>query len=185
MSIVTLAEARQALNYDADDVSDDAELQLYVDAITGTVENYKNEVIELVTITEEHELEGLPVFYLRHVPVVQLMSITPLDELSFAPPVTQLHVTSDFGRVRVLASGYPPYGLCSIGIQAGYSTVPPRYKRGALVILQHVWETQRGASITMTGLVGAEELRERGTPTTFSIPRKALEWLGPPRQVAG
>lgn len=184
MSIVTLAEARQALNYDDDDVSDDVELQAYVDAITGAVEDYKNEVIEVTTLTDELDLPGWRSFYVNSIPVVALQAIIALDAWSFVPAITDLHVNTKTGRVRVQPSGFPPRGAVAITYQAGYSVVPPRYKRGALVILQHVWETQRGASLAALGVVGSEE-SPRGTATTFSIPRKALEWLGPPRMVAG
>jgi hypothetical protein len=183
VSIITLDEARQALNYDPDDISDDAELQLYVDAITGVVEDYKAETIEPTFVTEELELPGLRKFYLSTGPVISLSAITALDAWSFVPDVSTLHVTKETGRVRVGPSGFPPRGFVAITYQAGYSPIPLRYKRGALVILQHVWETQRGTSLTATlGIVGPEE---RGATSTFSIPRKALEWLGPPRQVAG
>jgi hypothetical protein len=80
--------------------------------------------------------------------------------------------------------GIPVTGLVEATSIAGYQQVPGRYRRGALVMLQHVWETQRGPSAGqgMGGVIGPEEhFRQPGE--FFTIPAKCKEWLGPPRPV--
>jgi hypothetical protein len=52
-----------------------------------------------------------------------------------------------------------------------------------LVTLQHNWETRRGVGSRPTGVVGPEEHYD--PRFSYSIPRKALEWLGAPRPVVG
>jgi hypothetical protein len=79
-------------------------------------------------------------------------------------------------------AGGPLTGEIVATYTAGRNPVPYKYKQGALVILQHAWESQRGQGTVMSGVIGAEELR-REPGTWFTIPNKALEWLGPPRPV--
>jgi hypothetical protein len=90
--------------------------------------------------------------------------------------VADLHV-SKIGRVRVL-SGPRVAGIVEVTYSAGYEDPPEKYKRGALIILQHVWETQRGPGGVYGGVVGPEE--GRNLHYGWTIPRKALEWLGSP-----
>lgn len=176
MSIVTLDQAKSQLGITGAD--DDAELQGYVDAITGVVEEHLHEVVERRTVVDELELCGSRSFRLWSAPVISLTSVASLDGAT-TWDVTALHAASS-GVVRVL-SGFGPSGWVRVTYEAGYATVPDRYVRGALVILQHVWETQRGTMGAPVGVVGHEEVYD--PRYSFSIPRKALEWLGPPRPV--
>lgn len=181
MSIVTLAEAKKQLRIDPSDTSDDDELQNYVDAITGVVEEYKHEVIEQRQVKEDLELCGRRRFRLWNVPVISLVSVATVDG-STTWDVANMRPDTSTGLVRVL-SGPPVSGLVEVAYMAGYATVPDRYKRGALVILQHTWETQRGKGGPVRGgVIGPEEVHPR---FFYSIPRKALEWLGAPRPVVG
>jgi hypothetical protein len=70
-------------------------------------------------------------------------------------------------------------GLVDVTYQAGYAAIPERYKQGALIILQHVWETQRGVGNVRAGVVGPEDTYDRRQE--FTIPKRAIEWLGPAR----
>ncbi|MGW4876543.1 head-tail connector protein [Streptomyces sp. NPDC004262] len=181
MSIVTLAEAKKQLRIAEDDTSDDDELQGYVDAITGVVEDHKKEIIEPREIREDLDLCGRRRFRLWKVPVISLVSIATFDG-SVTWDVANMRPDPETGLVRVL-SGTPPSGGVEVVYQAGYTTIPDRYKRGALVILQHTWETQRGKGGPVRGgVIGPEEIHSK---FFFSIPRKALEWLGAPRPVVG
>ncbi|MFJ9374431.1 head-tail connector protein [Streptomyces sp. NPDC101455] len=181
MSIVTLEEAKKQLKILDDDTAADEELQAYVDAITTVVEEYKHEVIEPREVREDLEVRACRRFRLWNVPVLSLTSVTSVVG-SMTWDVSTMRPNPDTGLVRVL-SGPPVSGLVEVVFQAGYSPIPDRYKRGALVIIQHVWETQRGkAGPVRGGVVGPEELHSK---FFYSVPRKALEWLGAPRPVVG
>ncbi|MEU2340063.1 hypothetical protein ABZ608_42160 [Streptomyces sp. NPDC013172] len=181
MSIVTLAEAKAQLKIADDDTSADEWLQDYVDSITGVVEEYKHEVIELREIREDLDLRHAHRFRLWNAPVVSLTSVTAVVG-SMTWDVSKMRLDKDTGLVRVL-SGPPVSGLVEAVYMAGYETVPGRYKRGALVILQHAWETQRGKGGPVRGgVIGPEEVHPK---FYYAIPRKALEWLGAPRPVVG
>ena len=110
--------------------------------------------------------------------MISLTSVASWDG-SVTWDVTQMRARPS-GLVRVMA-GPPVTGLVDVTYNAGLNAIPARYKRGALVVLQHVWETQRGQASVMSGVTGPEEFRQ---PREFyTIPGKAKEWLGPPRPV--
>jgi hypothetical protein len=179
-AIVSLADAKAQLNIDPDDTSDDDELRSYIEALTGVVENNMHEVIVPRQFTDDPQrMFRARSFRLWHAPVLSLVSVATWDG-SKSWDVANLHVSSS-GVVRVLA-GEPFSGDIVPTYQAGMNPIPHRYQMGALVILAHVWETQRGQGTVMSGVIGEEEYR-REPGTWFTIPNKALEWLGPPRPV--
>lgn len=181
MAIITLAQAKTQLGIDQAYTGDDAELTQWVGAITGAVEEYKGIVIEQRTVVERLMLCGEATFMLKSVPVISLDSIAAADGSQTWDPAS-FDVDPDTGRVTLLA-GSAPYGLVRATCTAGYAadSVPPRYVQGALTVLQHVWETRRGAMGAQAGVVGGEEAYD--PRYSYAIPRKALEWLGAP--VAG
>jgi hypothetical protein len=181
LSLLTLADARLTLEIDAADTSVNAELQHYVDAITTVVENHVSEAIDQRTVTERIRLRGLqPRFVLGTTPVLSLTSLTGITGTSW--DISGLDIDLPTGSVEVFR-GAIPYGTVIAVYQAGYVTPPENYKRGALIILQHIWETQRGVGQVLGGVVGAEERLNR--TWMYEIPRKALEWLGTPAPGVG
>ncbi|BBA99274.1 hypothetical protein RVR_5821 [Actinacidiphila reveromycinica] len=187
MSIVTLDDAKKQINIPADATEFDDEVQAYCDGITAVIEDYKREVIEPRTIREDIEHAGRSgrCFRLWSVPVISLTSLTSVTGSTvWDVSPTVLRVNSNTGLVRVL-SGPAVRGLAEAVYQAGYQTIPDNYRRGALVALQHNWETRRGAAGggVRNGVVGPEEVYD--PRWSYSIPRKALEWLGAPRPVVG
>lgn len=178
MSIVTLEQAKRQLNIDLAYTADDEELQGYVDAVTAVVEDYTGIVIEQRQVTQRIELRGASTFLLAHVPVISLDSLESADGTQ-TWDVADLDVDPDSGRVTVLR-GSLPRGLFVATSTVGYAadSAPLRYVRGALVILQHVWETQRGPGLTPGGVIGEQETYD--PRASFSIPRRAMEWLGEP-----
>lgn len=177
MSLLSLDEARAELKIDARDSSVDEQLQRYVDAIARVVENHVGEVIDVRTVTERLRLRGQTHFTLRKVPVVSLTSLTGLSGVVY--PTTGMDVDPATGVVEMFRGNVPGETVVAV-YQAGYAddAVPLNYKRGALVILQHVWETQRGVGTQFGGVIGEEERLNR--LWMYGPPRKALEWLGDP-----
>lgn len=181
MSILQIDDAKQQLGIDLSDGTVDDELIGYIGGITAAVENYLHEVIEQRTITERLQLNGRRIFRLWHVPVIDLQSLVSIDGTA-TWDAGDFDVDPDTGLVETL-TGSRPAGRVLATYTAGYETVPDNYKQGALVILQHVWETQRGVGQVPGGVIGREEYANRDPALTYSIPRKAFEWLGPPRPV--
>lgn len=185
-AIVSLADAKAQLRIDPADHTQDDLLLDYLAGVTGAIEEYKHQVIVRRTITDEIDLRdqgcgygGLRRFRVWSAPVISLTSVVSWDG-SVTWDVTQMRA-SPAGVVRVMG-GVPVTGLVDVTLIAGLQQVPGRYRRGALVILEHVWETQRGQGTVMSGVIGQEEhFRQPGE--FFTIPAKAKEWLGAPRPV--
>ncbi len=176
MSLLSLDEARRALKLDDSDTSGDEELATYVGAITKVVEKHVGELIDQATVTERLRFNGYR-FVLKKTPVVSLTSVVDLYGNSY--PTTGMDLDPSSGVVEVF-SGTAPCGTVIVTYTAGYdpNAIPTNYKRGAAIILQHIWETQRGVGNAFAGVIGEEERLNR--TWMYEIPRKALEWLGPP-----
>lgn len=174
--LVTLDEVKAQLNIDASDTSQDAELTAYADAAASAIEQYVHEVIEQREVVDELLLTGRSTFRLWSSPVISLTSIASLDGAT-TYDVAVFHAARS-GVVSVL-SGAAPTGMVRITYQAGYSEqeMPERFKRAALIIIQHNNETQRGVGLQRGGVIGDEE-GVYDPRLSYAIPRKALEWLG-------
>jgi hypothetical protein len=179
MAIVSLADAKNQLNMDPGDHSADDELRQYVAGVTGAVENYLHETIVRQQVTDEIEVCQARRFRVWHSPAISLVSVVSWDGTQ-TWDVTRMRAARS-GVVRVMA-GPPVHGLVDVTLLAGYQVVPANYRQGALVVLEHVWETQRGQGTAMSGVIGVEE-RYRQPGEYFTIPNKAKEWLGPPKPV--
>jgi hypothetical protein len=190
-AMVSLADAKAQMSMDPADHAADDLLRDYIAAATGAAEDYKHETIVRRTVTDEHDFGWYggntraygygygfrQRFRLRSAPVISLTSVVSWDG-TVTWDVTLMRANPS-GTVRVMG-GIPVTGLAEITYIAGYQVIPANYKRGALVIVQHLWETQRGQLTAMSGVMGPEEhFRQPGE--FFSVPAKAKELLGPPR----
>lgn len=176
VGIVSLADARAQLNLGATETADDDELRSFIGAATGAVERALGRAVVRRTVVERHEVCGtVSDLLLRQVPVLSLTSVVSADS-SATWIVSNLRVDSDTGLVTVTA-GDSFTGPLDVTYQVGYAIIPDDYLLAALIIIQHLWETQRGAMGTVPG--GSEEstfMAGRG----FAIPRRALELLDTP-----
>jgi hypothetical protein len=187
-AMVSMADAKAMLNIPPADHTLDDELRDFIAAATGMAEEYKHEIIVRRTVTDELDLRGRGwygygqrSFRLWSAPVISLISVVSWDG-TITWDVTQMRV-SPSGVVRVMG-GPPVTGLVDVIYLAGYQQISANYKRGALIILAHMWETQRGPGVgqLMGGIIGPEEhFRQPGE--FFTVPAKAKEALGAPRPV--
>ncbi|MBO4272387.1 hypothetical protein [Microbispora triticiradicis] len=168
-AIVSLADARAHLNLTS--ATDDAELMEMIRAVTVVVERHAGAILRR-PYTEEHR--GGYAIALQHTPVV---SITSTEGALPGVPVldpADLTVDSVSGVARQ-SSGQWIAGPLRVTYVAGRAEVPPNVRLAALIILQHLWESQRGTAVPA---FGAEEPWNPGLG--FAIPRRALELLGTP-----
>lgn len=173
MAIVTLDEVKAQLNIDLDDTTHDTELKLYADAATGALEEHKHQVIERRQFTEQVTIGGGSVVRLSHTPVVDLISVVGVDS-GQEWDTDQLRV-SPSGLVRGL-SGPALAGAVEFTYTAGPEVPSPGHKLAALIVLQHLWETQRGRA-------GAVYGGDVVVPAGYAIPYRAAELLGAPTPV--
>lgn len=175
MPLITLADAKSQLHIKSANL--DGELQTYVDGAIRAVERARGEIIESRSFTDEMWLSFSTSFMLSRVPVVSLTSVATLDGV-VTWNVANLHVELNSGAVTVL-SGAPVNGNVAVVYTAGYASPPPDFKLAAKIILQHLWETQRGADGAVRSFVtGADETYD--PRYSYAVPRRALELLGIP-----
>jgi len=171
MPLVSLSQVKDQLNIPAADTSQDSELLTYIDAATFPVEEACGRVIDQRTVMDELVVRGSSLL-LRSVPVASLTSVVAVDG-SQSWDVDQLHVNGESGEVMAL-SGPVFCGRILATYLAGESEVPPNAQLAALIIIQHLWETQRGTMGVQLGGDNESYVAGRG----FAVPRRALELLG-------
>lgn len=171
--IVSLADARAQLNFGATETADDDELRGSIGAATRAVERALGKVVVRRSFTDRFTVGGSATqVLLRNVPVLSLTSFVSADGAT-SWDVGSLQADGETGLVTV-ESGPAFTGVLDGTYQAGYAVIPENYQLAGKIILQHLWETQRGAMGVQLGGGDVDmALASRG----FAIPRRALELL--------
>ena len=190
--LVSLIDAKQFLNITSS--INDEELRGFIEAATQVVENVVGPVIPR-TIVEVHSRPG-PVLQLQQPPAIRLISLssiltmTPFLGGSQVYDVTLLDLDPGTGIVRRL-DGYPlgrrftglPPSPLRIVYTAGRLAVPASITIAAKVIIDCMWETQRGhLEGTRPRPGGGGSSSQKGKGVKDTIPKLALEMLQPYRQ---
>lgn len=182
--MLTLTEAKLQLNIDEADTSHDVELQVYVDAAVKVVERHTGLVGDLRTIANErHDEPPTARLWLHHRPVRSVASVQRVDgSMSWDP--ANLDVDEDEGALLVV-SGPLFSGLLEVTYEAGHVEVPKEFNLAARIIVQHLWQTQRGAWAGRGVRTVLEDSFENlvGGGRGYAIPNAALELLGEPAPV--
>lgn len=175
-SLVLLDSLKAQLNIDETNTTDDVELQLYADASANVVEDYTGLVFDSKTFSEEFKAGHCSVHWVpSHKPVTSLTSVTGIGT-GEVWDISDVLIDGDLWFFNV-----PLHGVVKIEYMAGGATATPKYKLAALIIAQHLWETQRG-NMPMVGADLQDTLSNSaaGAGMGFAIPNRALELLGPP-----
>jgi hypothetical protein len=169
--IFSLAAAKKQLNIDLDDTDDDEEISDFLRSVTAICERY---VGALVRSTQVEEHRGGHAFVLARPPVLSLTLVTAAGSGAVDLNVSDLHLDGQAGIVRRLDGGWMN-GPVQVAYVPGRTDIPPNVSQAGKIILQHMWETQRG---TMGGVRtgGSDEVWD--PRFSFTIPRRALELLG-------
>lgn len=175
MAVVSVSEAKQYLNLTTSD--HDSELQLFVDAVTAVIERHIGKVVEQRTFVEDVVLRGVGSTLLSRGPIVSITSATTTDGYVTWDPET-LVVDTSLGSVssRSLFNGTVRFTYV-----AGMEPVPPHIRLAALIIVGHLWETQRPTVAAAPGIGGFDDGGTSLAPSVYgyAIPNRALELLGP------
>lgn len=168
--IVGLADAKLQLNMTTS--TDDEELRFYLEAATDVVEDILGRAVIRRTFTEEHTAWGE--FMLNWTPVVSLASVATVDGTT-TWNVADLHV-SKAGVVSAKAGVTAVEGDITVTYTAGETVVRSNWSLAARIIIQHIWDTQRGSQ----GGAHPAGLETPGAGFTrfgFLIPNRAKELL--------
>ncbi|MGW0805951.1 hypothetical protein [Nonomuraea sp. NPDC002799] len=174
--VFSLTAAKKHLNIDLDDHDDDEELQSFIRAVTGVCERYVGALVRAAYV-EKHV--GGYALVLARPPVLSLTSVTAVGAGGVDQNVAELHLDGESGIVRRLDGGRM-IGPFQVAYVAGRTSIPANADLAGKIILQHMWETQRG-QMSGVRVGGADEVWD--PRMGYSIPRRALELLG--RQYPG
>lgn len=177
-SIVSLSDAKAFLGIDAGDTSQDDELRAWLAGTTQAVEMASNEVIARRQFTFTEYNRSAHTLRLWKVPVISLDSLAAADDDRIWDVTSDVRVDTETGLVRLI-KGQSLRGWLTVTYTAGYQVVPYNVMQASLVLLQHVWETQRGPGTIGGGVIGPEEAGD--IKQMYMLPRKVREWLGPAR----
>lgn len=190
--LLSLADVKAQLNLTT--TAEDEELQTFIESATAVIEDYIDKVLIQRTITEEHYLTdyswgfgqnygqpaawGIPArkLALRKRPALTLVSVDRFDGTLSWDVTNNLHLNPS-GIVDVLF-GNPLSGHVRVVYTAGMSVIPARYTLAAAIIVQHLWQTQRGLKGSPKTSSLAEPHGYGASYLGFAIPQRALELLG-------
>lgn len=176
VGLFSVADAKEHANIGATVTTWDEELRGFIGATTRIVE-WRAGVVVQKTYTEDHNLGSSPgvcLFSVRRWPAISLTSITPIHTNGYTYTVADLDLDGATGIVQRKDGGYM-YGRQRVVYRAGRVVVPDNLILAGQIIFKHLWETQRG-STRRDPRQSADEVM---TPIGYSIPRRALELLGP------
>lgn len=180
--IVSLADAKAHLNIPVSRTTDDEELRSFIEATTAVVERFAGAVLR-ASHTQTFD-GGRKAVVLAHTPILAVTSVTESGTVVAAPGYD---LDGDSGVLTRLSGGFQSFwsgGAANITVAytAGRQIIPANISRAALIILKHMWETQRASGGGRPGL--SEEVAGPATymanPSAYTIPYRALELLGEP-----
>lgn len=170
--IISLADAKAQQNIDSN--AQDEELRPFIEATTAVIERHTGKTIVRKTITERVCASWSNELWLNHRPILSVTSIATTDGLTtWNVGASYVDIDPDLGRIRVLSGNYWSGNLV-VTYVAGMTSIPPEYTMAARIIVQHLWQTQRGSG--GPAIPGGMDV----TPGLgYAIPNRALELLGP------
>lgn len=180
--LVSLADTKKQLNMTG--TADDEEVRGVIEAATGVVERHLDMAVVRRTVVERRTLGNPTVssspgvlqrIALTTKPILSITSVVSADGATTWNPA-DMRVT-DAGVIEVLA-GSVVWGPVDFTNIVGMQVIPANYTKAAEIIIQHLWDTQRGSK----GSAHAGGLDTPGAGFTsfgYAIPNRALELLGP------
>jgi hypothetical protein len=175
-ALVSLGEVKDHLNIPIDTTTHDQELERKIGSATGAVEFFCGPVVRRTYIDEVQGGNGALVLHRDQ--VVSLTSVTPI--LTSAPAVTLADLdVSPTGIIRHKAGQSISWGTLRVAYVAGRTDIPDELIEAALIIIAHLWETQRGpGSPNLIGRSRFVENEETFLPVLgFAIPNRAMDLM--------
>lgn len=143
--LISLARAKEHLNLTV--TTQDEELRAWMSAATRIVERIAGPVLVRTVTDERHD--GGQSLLLRQTPVLNdaaglaILTVGPWFTTGTTYAAADLRVTPD-GRVERRDGGWFT-GTFAVTYQAGRRIIPANIAGAALIVLEGLWETQRGA----------------------------------------
>lgn len=174
VAAVTVPEAVAHLNAAGLSEDDQDELGRFVLAASGAAERWKREVIAPRNVVEQHDIPANGVVFLRAYPILASTDVEVTVGTDDPVVVTDLDPT--IGRL-VTFTGVGQ--RASIAFRAGWDPIPEEYRAGVLMIVGHMWRTQRRPLGQQSRFGGGNTDDDTQMIGGYAVPRAALELLGP------
>jgi hypothetical protein len=176
--VLPLQDAKRATNTTNTTIYDD-DLQTYVDTVVATLEYITGGPIYNRTITERVEAtDSRTAIAIRKRPLVSITSITDVASGSTIS-LADIELDTIAGIVRRKRNqpwwGWGTNGYTVVYVAGQGTIIPAAFNTAAKIIIQHLWETQRGPGLSP--MAGLEDTILPGM--SFAIPNRALEILRP------
>lgn len=173
MALVTLEEAKRQLGIVGD--GEEVELQTYIDALPAVIEGF-------VGVVEEREITdtisgGGPALAVLHPPLVSVTSLSGPGTAPVAYTSDRLALDGPAGVISRADGGHFPNGAYTVTYTAGRPTVPPTIKLAALVLLQHLWRTQRASRGGLAGGGDDFSVTEPIPGFGYAVPHRVMQLL--------
>lgn len=174
-NIVSLKEAKDHLNISND--GDDSEIRGFVEAVTGICTYYCGTLFPQ-EYTETHRAAG-DTIVLRHYPVIE---VTAVETVRNGTTVDPGEVDIGDGGVLVLPAN--AWERLRFTYRAGHQVLPANITRAALIIIQHMWDTQRPRDTRRAPVPMGEDFQtvQDQSGRFYTVPRRAVELLQPHMQ---
>lgn len=194
LDLITLAEAKSAINLASTVSSQDTELAGYVTAVSRRLDDLCGPIV-VRTVTEQHD-GGTSTLFLRQTPTSASATTTLTTVTEYSGGVAQvltaesLTVNSAYSyrfdpRVGTLTrrAGWATgrFGTQTVvvvyqsGRYASTATVDAKFKQAASMMLAHLWRREQGAGTVTFNEFGSADTG--GSPLGFAIPNAVLELL--------
>lgn len=174
--VITAAEAKKQLNIRAETTTNDEELQDFVDSVTEVVEDVVGPVHPR-EVVEVRELNYSPVFVLSYAPVIEVLSLVPVQLGGPMIAVSDVDAEPRSGVLRLIDPTARFRGVQRITYRAGRDPVPKNINLGTRIVVAHLWKTQRAQLGARGGYSSEEDLVP--TPSGFLIPHRAMTLFQP------
>jgi hypothetical protein len=184
VSVLSLQDAKDHLNIPQTNTTYDSELQSKIATIQASLEKLTGGPIITRSVTERVSCPFRSgELAVRQRPMVAVTSITDVAS-GTAQSTSDLDVDTNSGIIR-RKLGLPFLGrggAYTVVYTAGWGTaVFASFNEAARIILEHLWQTQRGPALRPA--VGGEETTLL-PGFSFAVPNRAVELLGPYLQEA-
>jgi hypothetical protein len=182
ISVLPLADAKDALNIPQATTTSDSEIAQYIATIEACLEAMTGGPLVNKSVAERAEITGAySVLQVRQRPLV---SVTSIVSVASGQPVdisAGLDIDVNAGTIR-RKLGWPFYGpyfawlpAMTVTYVAGWGTaMPAAFNVAARIIIQHLWKTQHGPSLRPS--MGADDMAMM-PGFHFAIPNQAAEIL--------
>jgi hypothetical protein len=174
-ALVSLAEMKSTLNITPTNTVNDAKLMGFIHAATSIINRecgYTAPTVFTETVEGRADNSGRQFIVLARTPVLSVATITPTMQGFPTIDLSTLNITTESGIVYT-SNWFPFYGPVNVTYTAGRPSIPSALREACLLIVQDMWDTQRGGATRVPSFGGNEDSGD----ATQGLPYRALQLM--------